>query len=52
MYLEDVPLPLRLAGYDTDGMYFHPTMLNIGLLETPEAPLQFIEWLEGLLKDW
>jgi len=52
MYLEKAPLALRLAGFKTGGMYFHPTTLGVGLLDTPEAPLQFIEWLEGLLKDW
>ena len=33
-------------------MSFHPSIKGPGLLPTPEAPYQFKEFIEGILRDW
>lgn len=33
-------------------MSFHPSIKGPGLLPTPEAPYQFKEFIEGVIRDW
>ena len=40
------------AGYRHGSMSFHPSIKGPGLLPTPEAPYQFKEFIEGILRDW
>jgi hypothetical protein len=52
MYFEDTGLLLAMVGFRRGRMRFHPTLLTVGLLKTPEAPLAFASWVEQLLNDW
>lgn len=52
MCIEKPGFTLGIMGYRSNKLYFHPTLKTIGLYDTPEAPLQFMEWVETILKDW
>eukprot|EP00026_Physarum_polycephalum_P014533 Phypoly_transcript_15060.p1 GENE.Phypoly_transcript_15060~~Phypoly_transcript_15060.p1 ORF type:complete len:314 (+),score=53.43 Phypoly_transcript_15060:91-942(+) len=43
---------LKLAGFRHGSMSFHPSIKGVGLLPTPEAPYQFKEFIEGIIRDW
>jgi hypothetical protein len=43
---------LKLAGYKHGSMSFHPSIKNVGLHKTPDAPLLFKDFLCGIIKDW
>jgi len=43
---------LKLAGFRHGSMSFHPSIKGVGLYPTPEAPYQFKEFIEGIIKDW
>jgi len=42
----------KLGGLEDDAMRFHMSMHSVGLRKTPEAPGQFIAWIEQMLFDW
>jgi hypothetical protein len=48
----DTDFLLSLAGFKDGSMAFHPSIMHAGLLPTAEAPVQFREWVEGILRDW
>lgn len=52
MYFEDPGFVLRLAGVRAGKMSFHPSTFKNGLNQQPEAPAQFVQWVEKLLTDW
>jgi len=43
---------LKIAGYKHGSMSFHPSIKSVGLKPTPEAPYQFRDWIQALIKDW
>jgi hypothetical protein len=43
---------LKLAGFKHGTMSFHPTIKNVGLHRTPEAPFQFRDWVASILQEW
>jgi len=43
---------LKLAGFKEGTMMLHPAIKGPGLLPNPEAPFQFRDWLQNLIKDW
>lgn len=45
-------LNTKLGNIFDDTMRFHRSMHSVGLRKTPEAPGQFIAWVEQLLDDW
>lgn len=52
MYGENPGLMLKLFGMKAGSTMFHPSIKNSGLYPTAEAPLQFRDWMNQLLKDW
>jgi hypothetical protein len=52
MFYEDPSLLFKILGKKTGQMEFHPTLSNVGLHKTEEAPAQFKQFVEGVLKDW
>jgi len=52
MYSENPGFLLKLGGYKQGSLSWHPTIKGPGLLPNPEAPRQFKEWLENLIRDW
>lgn len=52
MYAEDPGILMRLIGVKAGKLMFHPSMKSEGLLPTPEAPLQFRDWMRKILADW
>ncbi|PRP82259.1 hypothetical protein PROFUN_06271 [Planoprotostelium fungivorum] len=50
MYLSDPPILAKLLV--KAGMSFHPTLKHGGLHETKEAPLQFRDFVKGVIADW
>ena len=47
-----IPFLARLLGLQTGKMMFHPTLANVGLLPTEDAPIEFKCFIEGILRDW
>lgn len=43
---------LKLFGYRHGSMSFHPSIKGPGLLPTPEAPYQFKEYIEHIVREW
>lgn len=41
-----------MSWYTKGGLRFHPTLTNVGLYPTKEAPLAFKKWMLQLLNDW
>jgi hypothetical protein len=43
---------LKLAGFRHGSMSFHPSIKNVGLNNTPNAPFEFRDWVKSIIKDW
>lgn len=43
---------LKLAGFRHGSMSFHPSIKGPGLYHTAEAPYQFKEFIESVIRDW
>jgi len=52
LYSNNPGFLLRLGGYKQGTMCFHSSLKGVGFLPTPEAPWQFRDWVQGILKDW
>lgn len=52
MYAEHPGFLLSLAGFRHGTMAFHPSIKGSGLLNNPNAPFQFRDWLTKLIEDW
>lgn len=52
MYGEDPGMLLRLFGLKAGSTMFHPSIKDHGLYPTVEAPFEFRDWMNKLLKDW
>lgn len=52
MYAENPGLLLKLFAMKAGSTMFHPSIKDNGLYPTAEAPLQFRDWMNQLLKDW
>ncbi|XP_037047192.1 uncharacterized protein LOC119081980 [Bradysia coprophila] len=52
MYAENPGIMFRLFGLKAGSTVFHPSIKDHGLYPTAEAPLQFRDWINQMLKDW
>lgn len=52
IYIEKSRFPFSFFGYKSGSMSFHPTLKDIGLLPTSNAPFQFRDWMRTLIRDW
>lgn len=52
MYAENPGIMFRLFGLKAGTTMFHPSIKDNGLYPTAEAPLEFRDWMNQLLKDW
>lgn len=52
MYADNPGMMFRLFGLKAGTTMFHPSISGNGLYPTAEAPLQFRDWMNQLLKDW
>lgn len=52
MYAENPGIVYRMFGLKAGATVFHPSIKDDGLYPTAEAPLQFRDWMNQLLKDW
>jgi hypothetical protein len=52
MYADNPGFILRLVGYRHGKMSFHTSTTGPGLHPTAEAPLQFRDWVQGLIDNW
>jgi len=52
MYADNPGILFRLFGIKTGSAMFHPSIKDDGLYPTPEAPLQFRDWMKKILEDW
>jgi len=43
---------MKIAGFRHGDMSFHPTIKDVGLFPTPEAPYQFRDFIQGVINDW
>ncbi|CAF1050324.1 unnamed protein product [Rotaria magnacalcarata] len=43
---------LKLFGYKDGTMAFHPSIKNVGLHPTSDAPYLFRDWMRNMLNDW
>lgn len=43
---------LKLVGFKHGSMSFQPSIKGPGLYPTPEAPIEFRNWMRTMLKDW
>jgi len=51
-YPEHPGFLLKMGGFKTGQMMFHPALKGPGLYHTPEAPYQFRDFIQGILNDW
>jgi len=52
MYAENPGILFRLFGLKAHSTMFHPSIKDHGLYPTAEAPLEFRDWMNQMLKDW
>jgi len=52
MYCPHPGFLLKLGGFRDDSMSFHPSMKNVGLQPHANAPLEFRDFVNDVLKDW
>jgi len=52
LYSPDPGLLLSLGGFKKGTMTFHTSFKTVGLLPHPDAPYQFRDWVNQILKDW
>ena len=52
LYIRDAQLLMKIFGYRSYSMHFHPSMKGPGLHPTEAAPLEFLDWFGQLLRDW
>jgi hypothetical protein len=51
-YFERAGCVLKLIGVKTGSMKFHSSLETVGLLRTPEAPMQFKAFIQAVINDW
>ncbi|CAF3803740.1 unnamed protein product [Rotaria socialis] len=52
IYAEKSNFLLKLFGYKDGTMAFHPSIKNVGLHPTSDAPYLFRDWMRDMLNDW
>lgn len=51
-YFERAGCVLKMIGAKVGSMSFHTSLEKAGLLRTPEAPMQFKAFIQGVINDW
>jgi hypothetical protein len=52
IYTDKPGFLLKLFGFKTGSMAFHPSIKSVGLYRTSDAPYVFRDWMRKMLHDW